>query len=155
MRKYHAITLNRRAKYDYAVVDRLLAGISLLGTEVKSIRQGKADLKGAFVTLKDRELWLNNAFIPPHQTAQKSPGYNPARARKLLVHKRELRKLDAARQKGLQLVPLSLGKQGRFLKAEIAIAKSQAKYDKRETIKKRTAQREAARHLSPKSPKAK
>jgi len=147
MKKYQPITTNRRAKYDFAITDSLLAGIVLLGTEVKSIRNGRADLKGAFATLKNDELWLNNAFVPPYQTGRNLEGYDPSRARKLLVHKRELKKLTAAQQSGLSIVPLSLGAQGGFLKTEVGIGKGKRKQDKRETIKRRAAEREASRHI--------
>ena len=150
MKKYRPITINRRAKYDYDLHDRLLAGIALVGTEVKSVRLGKADLKGAFASLKNDELWLNNVTIPPYQPAHAPENYDALRARKLLIHKKELKKITAARQNGAQLVPTSIGAQGRFIKVELGLGTSRKKYDKRQVIKKRTDERESRRSLKSK-----
>ena len=147
MKKYRPITINRRAKFDYDLDDRLLCGIALIGAEVKSIRQGKADLKGSFASIKDGELWLNNVTIPPYQPAHAPENYDGLRARKLLVHKKELKKVTAAKQNGLQLVPLSIGKQGRFIKVELGLGASRKKHDKREAIKKRSDERESRRSI--------
>jgi len=147
MNKYRPITLNRRAKYDYDIKDRLLAGLVLLGTEVKSVRAGKAELKGAFATLKDNELWLNNASIPPFQASQPASSYQPERTRKLLVHRSELRKLNQNQQSGLSIIPLSLGLQGGYVKAELGLGRGKKVQDKRQTIKKRMAERETRRRV--------
>lgn len=147
MKNYRPITLNRRARHDYAVDDRLLAGISLLGTEVKSAKAGKADLKGAFAGFIKHELWLNNATIPPFQPGQASASYDPQRARKLLLHKSELNKIRSAVQTGKQAVPLSLGLQHGFIKIELGLGKGKRHGDKRETIKRREASRESRRYL--------
>lgn len=146
MNKYRPITINRRAKYDYDIQERLLAGVVLLGTEVKSVRHGKAELKGAFATLRNDELWLNNATIPPWQAGQVKAEYDWERARKLLAHKSEIKKLTSARQNGLSIVPMSLGVQSGFIKAELGIGRGKKVHDKRQTIKRRMAEREAQRH---------
>lgn len=122
-----SITVNRRARYDYALGEELSCGMSLSGPEVRQIRDHHVQLKGSFVTLKDGELWLNNLTL----------GADTARNIKLLVTKRQLRGLARARQDGYALVPVRLLGGSRHIKLVIATAKGKKKYDKRETIKKR------------------
>ncbi|HEX9679200.1 MAG TPA: SsrA-binding protein SmpB [Candidatus Saccharimonadales bacterium] len=151
MRAYNPITINRRAKYDYAITDRIIAGISLQGPEVKSVRLGRADLKGGFATLSGGELWLNNLHIPLYQPAGEQLGSQPDRRRKLLIHKRQLKKVEALKQSGLNLIPLSIGKQGRFIKLELGIGRGKKRYDKRHSIKQRMADREALQKIKHKA----
>ena len=122
-----SVTVNRRARYDYALGEELSCGMSLSGPEVRQIRDHHVQLKGSFVTLRNGELWLNNLTL----------GADTARNIKLLVTKRQLRDLARARQDGYALVPVRLLGGSRHIKLVIATAKGKKKYDKRETIKKR------------------
>lgn len=121
------IVVNRRARFDYQLGDELTCGLVLTGPEVRLIRDHHAGLRGSFVTLKDGELWLNNATL----------GAETVRNIKLLVTKRQLRDLVRAKQDGLQLVPVKLLAGGRHIKLIIATGRGKKKYDKRETIKQR------------------
>lgn len=125
------IVVNRRARFDYQLGEELTCGISLTGPEVRLIRDHHAQLRGSFVTLKNGELWLNNATL----------GSETARNLKLLVTKRQLRDLARAKQDGFQLVPTKLLAGGRHIKLIIATGRGKKKYDKRETIKKRDLER--------------
>lgn len=131
---------NRRARHDYDLKDGLLAGIALSGAETKSLRRGHGQLRGAYVTVKDGELWLINATI------SSSPGINipeadQARARKLLMKRREIDELIATKQQGRTIVPLQILTQGRYIKVRIAAGKGRRSYDKRQNLKKRDEQR--------------
>jgi SsrA-binding protein len=139
---------NARARFDYDLKDTYLAGLVLTGAETKSLRMGRAHLKGAFVTIKDGELWLNNATVQPSITnsAHLLPE-TQTRARKLLVKKREFNQMEAAKEQGLTIVPTKLLTRGRFIKIEIATAKGKKKYDKRQSIKERDTGRDTARAL--------
>lgn len=125
------VVVNRRARFDYQLGDELTCGISLTGSEVRLIRDHHAQLRGSFVTIKNGELWLNNATL----------GAETARNLKLLVTKRQLRDLTRAKQDGFQLVPTKLLAGGRYIKLIIATGRGKKKYDKRETIKKRDLER--------------
>lgn len=133
---------NRRATYDYTPVLTVVAGLELLGSEVKSLRHGEADLKGAYVTLKGTEAYLTNAHIKLYKYASLS-NYDPTRPRKLLLKKAELAKLVAAKQNGLALIPLAFELHGKFIKLRLATAQAKKKHDKRQDIKKRQSEREA------------
>ncbi|MFI5150237.1 MAG: SsrA-binding protein SmpB [Bacteroidia bacterium] len=139
---------NRKAGYEYAFLDKLVAGISLLGTEIKSIRQGKANITEAFCVLEKGELWVRNMQIEEYEKARH---YNhaPRRDRKLLVHKHEIKKLsNQLKDQGLAIIPLRLFLNTDGLaKLEIALAKGKKLYDKREDLKKKDAQREMQRKL--------
>jgi SsrA-binding protein len=134
---------NRSASFNYFLSDKYEAGIALRGTEVKSIREGKANLKDAYGLLKDGEIFLLNAHIGPFSHGNVY-NHDSLRTRKLLLHKQEVRKLEAAtKQKGYTLIPVRLYfKHGR-VKCEIALAKGKMEYDKRATEKKREADNEA------------
>lgn len=135
---------NRRAKFDYELGDTLVAGISLTGKETKSLRLGHGHLRGAYVTVKEGELWLINATIAD------SPGFTieePERARKLLVNKRELDKLLKAKDEGRSIVPLELLTKGRFIKLRISVGKGKKRIDKRQAIKQREQAIEVQRDL--------
>ena len=125
------VVVNRRARFDYQLDDELTCGISLTGPEVRLIRDHHAQLRGSFVTVKNGELWLNNATL----------GAETARNLKLLVTKRQLRDLTRAKQDGFQLVPTKLLAGGRYIKLIIATGRGKKKYDTRETIKKRDLER--------------
>jgi len=131
---------NRRARFDYELGDSLVVGLALSGAETKSLRMGHGQLRGAYVTVKEGELWLINATIngtsgiPIEESDQ-------TRARKLLAKKREIAALIEAKQQGRTIVPLEMLTQGRYIKLRIAIGKGKKRYDKRETIKKREESR--------------
>ncbi len=125
------ITVNRRARYDYALGDELVCGMSLSGPEVRQIRDHHVQLKGSFVTIKDGELWLNNLTL----------GADTARNIKLLVTKKQLAMLARARQDGYSLVPVRLNGGSRHIKLTIATARGKKKYDKRQAIKSRDIDR--------------
>lgn len=141
-------TKNSKAFFDYEILKRFTAGLELLGLEVKSARDGKINLRGAFVAVRGGEAFLIGADIPPHQPKNAPADYDATRARKLLLEKKELEELaDAEGTKGLTIVPLSVYNKGRFLKADIAIARGKKQFDKREAIKKRDTERDLKRTL--------
>lgn len=127
---------NRRARHDYSIEDILTVGIQLTGAETKALRHGHGNLRGAYVTLKDGELWLVNATISsmPGITIEES---QTTRSRKLLAHQREINRLIATKQQGRTIVPLDMITQGRFIKLRIASARGKKQYDKRQTIRQR------------------
>jgi SsrA-binding protein len=132
---------NRRATHDYQIYDKFEAGIVLSGAEVKSVRDGHLQLEDSFVRVKDGEAWLENAHIHPYSFAD-SREYNPRQARKLLLHRKELLKLQLQAQQGMSIIALSCYNKGRNIKLEIALARGKKKYEKREDLKKRDAARE-------------
>ena len=138
------IASNKKAYHDYFIVMKLEAGIALTGTEVKSLREGKAQLKDSYVTVKDGEAFLFGAHISPY-THGNIQNHDPERTRKLLLHRRELDKLKGqTTEKGLTVVPLRLYFKGSKVKAEIAVVRGKKQYDKRESERKREADRETA-----------
>ena len=145
------ISTNRRARFDYAILDTYEAGLVLLGSEVKSLRAGRAGLGDAYAIVKDGEAWLIGAHIPPYGFARDG-GHDPHRTRKLLLHRWEIQRLGSSlAEKGLTLIPLRLYFKDGRVKVELGLAKGKARYDKRETLKRRQADREmerAMRHRS-------
>lgn len=141
------VARNKRARFDYELGDRFEAGLVLTGTEVKSLRLGKASLNEAYVRIKDGEGWLVSCQIQPYPFAYYD-NHEPTRPRKLLLHKREIRRLTGkVAEQGYSLIPLAIYfKQGKA-KVEIALAKGRKKADKRAVIKKRDQEREMARAL--------
>ncbi len=139
---------NRRARYNYEIEETLEAGLALLGTEVKSLRDGKASLAEAYASVENGELWLLNAHIAEYSAGNRF-NHDPRRPRKLLVHKREVARLAGAVQReGMTLVPLRIYFNERGIaKLELALARGKKLHDKRETEKTRTWQREKARLL--------
>jgi SsrA-binding protein len=136
-------TFNRAASHNYFLEDKMEAGIVLTGSEVKSVRAGRANLKDGYALLKDGELWLLNAHIGAYENAGYA-GHTPLRTRKLLVRADELRKLQAkTQQKGYTLVPTRMYFKNGKIKCEIALAKGKQRWDKRETERRRTADKEA------------
>ena len=134
--------INRRASFDYEILEKFEAGISLTGPEVKSVRNGHIKLEEAFVQIRDGEAWLFNSHIHPYAFADNRT-YDPVRNRKLLLHQNELLKLSQqTHEKNLTIVPLSCYTTSNRIKLEIALAKGKKKYDKREAIKKKDLQRE-------------
>jgi SsrA-binding protein len=136
-------SFNRSASFNYFLTDRFEAGVALRGTEVKSIREGKANLKDAYGLLKDGEAFLLNAHIGPFSHGN-TMNHDSLRTRKLLLHRREIEKLDAAtRQKGYTLIPVRLYFKNGRVKCELALAKGKQDWDKRDTERKREADKEA------------
>ncbi len=131
---------NRRARHDYELGDSLLVGIELLGSEVKSLRMGHGNLRGAYVTVKDNQLWLINATIngtngiPITESEQ-------VRTRRLLAKRKQIDDLIALKQQGKSIVPLEILTQGRFIKLRISVGTGKKNYDKRQALKKRDDQR--------------
>jgi SsrA-binding protein len=141
-----ASIVNRRARYDYTLHDEFSVGIMLTGPEVKAARGGQVSLKGAYVTVKGGELWLTNAsFSVLHTEPGASTRVVETGPHKLLANKKEIANMMAAKDQGLTIVPLSMSTRTRFIKLKIATAKGKKEYDKRETIKRRDQEREAAK----------
>lgn len=139
---------NPRAKFDYHIKETFEAGIVLAGYEVKAIKKGHISLKGAYVTLKNEEAYLINAHISPYQPKNMPKDYEPTRTRKLLLHRKELKSLiGQTKQKGLTLVPMRVYTKRNRIKLEFGLGRGKKKYDKRESIKKREAQRRIDRAL--------
>ena len=138
------IAVNRKARFDYFLFDKFEAGISLLGSEVKSIREGKVNLKDSFVRVIRSEAYLVNCHISPYSKIQGYVDLDPRRSRKLLLHQEEINRLLAkTNQKGYAVVPLSIYFKKGLIKVEIALAKGKKQYDKRETIKRKIHDRES------------
>ena len=136
---------NRRARFDYEILEKYEAGIELLGMEVKSVRSGRMLLEGSFVIVRGGEAYLMNANIPPYQPDNAPENYDPLRNRKLLLTKKEMEELAKSEKTNLTTVPLRLYNKGRKIKIEIALVKGKKKHDKRESIKKRETDREIRR----------
>ena len=148
-RKRRQVAGNRLARRNFDIIEEFEAGVSLVGTEVKSCRAGRCNLRDGFCRIKDEECWLHNVNIARHETAGGFFQHEETRPRRLLLHKREIRKLAAAvDQKGLTIVPLSCYfNEQSYLKVQIALARGKNKQDQRETIKRRDADREIGRQL--------
>jgi len=137
---------NRKAHFNYEVMDTFEAGIKLKGFEVKSIKKGQGNINSAFCIIRGKEAYIVGMHIPPYQPKNTYPGYDPEQTRKLLLSKKEIKKLGEKDSiKGLTLVPLSLYSKGPYIKISIAIARGKRTIDKRETIKKRDLDREMER----------
>ncbi len=143
--KAKTLCTNRKARYDYHIEETYETGIALLGSEVKSIRQGRANLRDSYAAVDRGELFLHNCHISPYEQAgQFAP--DPLRPRKLLMHRAEIERLiGKVEQKGLTLVPLSLYLKGPRVKVSLALVRGKREYDRREDIKAREADREVAR----------
>ena len=145
----HAV-VNRRARFDYELGEEIVAGLVLTGPEVRAARDGHVQLKGAFVSLRSDELWLNNASFSLRLNVRgqaNSKSVNTS-ARKLLASRKQIDRFAAAKQQGLTIVPTKLLTNGRFIKIVIALGRGKKRYDKRETIKRRDQDRETRRQLS-------
>ncbi len=141
------ITSNRKARHDYSVLDVYEAGVMLTGTEVKSLRLGRASLLDGFATIDDGEVFLRNVHIPEYEQGSWT-NHEPRRTRKLLLHKDEINRLiGKTRESGLTLVPLSLYFSNGKVKVELALARGKRSYDKRQDLARRDADREVARAL--------
>jgi SsrA-binding protein len=141
------VAKNRRALHEFHVLDKLECGIALRGTEVKSLRAGECSIAEAFGMVRRGELWLLGATIPEYSHGN-IHNHEPARERKLLLQKRQLRQWDKqVREKGITIVPLALYFKGHLVKVEMALVKGKKLHDKREDVKRRTAAREIAREV--------
>lgn len=142
------LAVNKRAHFDYSILEKYEAGLVMLGYEVKSIKTGHVSLKESFVTIHDQELYLTNAHIPLYKHAGLIPNYNPTRSRKLLLKRSEIKQLiGRVRVKGLTLVPIKMYTKKRLIKLEFGLAKGKKEYDKRDKIKKREDERGMRRAL--------
>lgn len=143
-----ALISNKKARFNYEILEEIEAGLVLAGYEVKSIRAGHGSLEGARILVRGGEAFLVGASIPPYQVANAPKEYDRERPRKLLLKEREIALIaDAESKKGLTVVPLSVYNKGRNLKVEIAIVRGKKNRDKRETIKKRDTERDLRRSL--------
>ena len=145
------VTVNRKARHNYEIIDTYEAGIVLLGTEVKALRAGKINLKDAYARVKDGEVWLFGVHISPYSHGSYN-NHEPERERKLLLHKWEIRRLiGKVEEAGLTLIPLKVYFKNGKIKVQLALARGKRVYDKRHDIAKRDAQREISRHMKRKS----
>jgi SsrA-binding protein len=139
---------NRKALYEYEILEKYEVGLALKGFETKSIRTGHISLQGSYVVIKNSETWLLNANIPAYQAKNTPADYEPTRSRKLLLHKAEITSLiGKSKQRGLTLVPLRVYNKSGKIKLEFALARGKKEYDKREKIKKRDFEREKQKAL--------
>lgn len=139
---------NRKARFNYEFLEKLVAGIELLGFEVKSLRQKHGSLEGAYVVVRGNEAFVLNVYIPAYQPKNAPKSYDERRPRKLLLTKKEIHDLATVEaKKGLTIVPISVYNKGRKIKVEIAVARGKKKFDKRETIKKRDTERDIRREM--------
>jgi len=137
---------NRKAHFNYSIEESFEAGIELTGFEVKSIKKGQGNINSAFCVVRGGEAYILNMNIPPYQPHNTDPGYDPERTRRLLLSKKEIKKLGEKDDiKGLTLVPTSLYSKGRYIKVSIAVGRGKRVFDKRHTIKKRELDREIRR----------
>jgi len=140
-----SIARNKRARHDYHILETWEAGIALVGTEVKSLREGKANITDAYGTVRDGEVYLLNLHISPYERGGYS-NHEPTRTRKLLLHRKEIRRLiGAVERQGLTLVPLELYFKNGVVKVAMALGKGKKLHDKRDTERTRDAEREMAR----------
>jgi SsrA-binding protein len=142
------LAVNKRALFDYAILEKFEAGLVLLGHEVKSVRDKRLGLLGSYVTISRGEARLINSHLPLYAKAGPQPDYDPDRSRTLLLHKRELDRLAGKmEQKGLTLVPISVYTKGSQIKLEFGIGRGKKQYEKRESIKRREVDREIRRSM--------
>jgi SsrA-binding protein len=140
-----ATIVNRRARFDYELGDDVVVGLSLTGPEVRAARDGHIQLKGSFVTVRNGELWLNNASFSLKLNQKGQPGARTidTEPRKLLAHRKQIDTLQIRKKEGMTIVPTKLLTTGRYIKLVIALGKGKKNYDKRETLKRRDQEREA------------
>lgn len=142
------LATNKRAFFDYEILEKLESGLVLTGQEVKSAKLGHLSLSGSYVIMHNNEAFLTNSLISPYEYAGLLPSYNPNRSRKLLLHKTEIAKLiGMSKQKGLTFIPIKVYIKHGWIKLEFAVAKGKKKFDKRQSIKKHDDNRNTAREL--------
>ena len=141
------VATNRQARFRFHLLESWEAGIALRGSEVKSLRDGKVNLKDSYALVRDGEVWLHNMHIAPYAPAARE-GHDPERPRKLLMHRREIERLiGKTKEKGLTLVPIRLYFSGSHAKVEVALARGKEQHDKRESIREREQRREMEREF--------
>jgi SsrA-binding protein len=146
MENIKIVSKNRKATFEYFLLESFEAGLSLQGSEIKSIRAGQVSITEAFIQIENMEAWLMNAHIAPYESASYF-NHDPKRKRRLLLHKKEVNKMwNDVRQKGVTIVPVKLYIKNGLAKIEIAIAKGKKLYDKRDSIAKRDQDREISRN---------
>lgn len=142
------ISDNRKARFQYEILETFEAGIQLKGTEVKSVRAGKVNLGDGYVLIRQNEAWLLNVHISPYQASGEYFNHDPRRDRKLLLHRKEIRRLiGQLEQKGLTLVPLKMYLKGSLVKVLLGLGRGKKLHDKRETLKRRQDERDMSRAL--------
>lgn len=144
-KKHQKSISNRRARFDYDIKDSYIAGVQLTGAETRAVRQGQVDLKGAYVTVKNDELWLTNATISGSKLAPISED-DKGRGRKLLMTKKEIKQLIELKNQGMTIVPLEILNATKYIKIKVAAAVGKKLYDKRATLKARDASRHIQRY---------
>ncbi len=145
------VASNRKAGFEYFLLEHFEAGIALQGSEIKSIRSGQISLAESYVRIDEKDAWLVNAHIAPYDPASRN-NHDPLRERRLLLHKKEIRKMwDAVRQKGVTIIPVKVYLKEGLAKVDIAVAKGKKLYDKREDIARRDAERDADRQVRSRS----
>lgn len=145
------LSVNRKAKHDYEFLETYEAGLILTGPEVKATKDGQVQLKGSYLMFQGGELWIRNMHISRYKKASGEEGYDPVRDRKVLMHKRELKKLVVKREaEGLTLVPISVYTKGDLIKLSFALARGKKKHEKRESIKKRDVARDIREEMKKK-----
>ena len=145
--KIKTVASNRKARHDYIIEDSFEAGMALTGSEIKSIRAGQVNLRDSYATIRENELWLMSAHISPYKQANRE-NHEPRRDRKLLMHRREINRLTGKLQeKGLTLVPLRIYLKNGRAKVELGLARGKKLYDKRQSLRERTDQRQIERSV--------
>ena len=143
-----SLVQNKKAHFNYEILQKTEAGIELLGFEVKSLKKGQGSLEGSRVIIRGKEAFVLNMNIPPYQPNNTPEGYEPERSRRLLLTKKEIDETEKAEgQRGLTIIPLSVYNKGKKVKIEIAVVRGKKKYDKREVIKKRDTERDIRRQF--------
>jgi SsrA-binding protein len=143
-----SLVTNKKAHFNYEILEKFEAGIELLGFEVKSIKKGQGSLEGAHVTVRGGEAYLIGFDLPPYQPGNTPTDYERTRTRKLLLTKKEIQRIgDEESKKGIAVIPLSIFAKGGKLKVDLALARGKKKFDKRETIKKRDTDRDIRREM--------
>lgn len=147
--KKQNLVVNRRASFDYSLDDELVVGMALTGLETRAARDGHVQLKGSFVTIRNNELWLNNASFSLRLNEKGTPGARTVDTspRKLLAKRKQIDELTARKQSGMSIVPLKMLTRSRHIKLVIALGKGKKTYDKRETLKRREQERDASRAI--------
>ncbi|MGB3493952.1 MAG: SsrA-binding protein SmpB [Elainellaceae cyanobacterium] len=145
---YKVVADNRKARFQYEILDTYEAGVELLGTEVKSIRAGQINLRDGFATVRDGEVWLQNVHISPSKSTSQFFNHDPRRTRKLLLHRDEIERLiGKIEQKGLTLIPLKLYLKRGWIKISLGLGRGKKLHDKRESLKRKQQGREVERAL--------
>jgi SsrA-binding protein len=139
---------NRKATFDYEIVETFVAGLVLSGGEVKSIKGGRVSIEGAYIVAQKGELFVKGVFIPPYQEKNQGTGYDPYQIRKLLLTKKEIIDIQNAQgERGLTCIPISMYNDRGYIKCKLAVVRGKKKHDKRQSIKRRDLERELGRKL--------